>query len=140
MNKVVILSENSCHFVNFFRFTYCLFSSHLEINHVIQEPTEINQNTCRPPIFSQVDGLYYNTNMCSRGIQLSGGMGREMANLIVSGCTDVDMFSYDINRYYAKQNTYIIQNNLPFVNKNCYFCHFLVIFDIFWQTFVISYI
>ena len=49
--------------------------------------------------YLQVDGLYYNTNMCSRGIQLSGGMGREMANLIVSGCTEVDMFSYDINRY-----------------------------------------
>ena len=36
--------------------------------------------------------------MSSRGIQLSGGMGREMANLIVNGYTEVDMFTYDINR------------------------------------------
>ena len=49
-------------------------------------------------IMSQVDGLYYNLGMSSRGIQLSGGMGREMANLIVSGCTSEDMFSYNINR------------------------------------------
>ena len=33
------LSENRCDFVNLLRFTYQLFSSQFEINHVIQEPT-----------------------------------------------------------------------------------------------------
>lgn len=55
------------------------------------------------PIFgqaSQVSGLYFNLGMSSRGIQLSGGMGREMANLIVSRTTSVDMFTYDVNRFH----------------------------------------
>ena len=48
----------------------------------------------------QVDGLFYNLGMSSRGIQLSGGMGREMANLIISRRTSVDMFQYDVNRFH----------------------------------------
>ena len=32
-------------------FTQKLFSSQLEINHMIHEPTEVNYNTCRPPIY-----------------------------------------------------------------------------------------
>ena len=47
-----------------------------------------------------MEGLYLNCGMSSRGIQLSGGIGREMANLIVNGYTDVDMFTYDINRFH----------------------------------------
>ncbi len=42
--------------------------------------------------------------MNSRGIQLSGVMGREMANLVLTGNTSVDMFSYNINRF---QRSYI---------------------------------
>ncbi len=56
------------------------------------------------PLFgpdSEVTGLYYNCGMSSRGIQLSGGMGREMANLIVSGKPSIDMFMYDINRFHS---------------------------------------
>ena len=42
--------------------------------------------------------------MNSRGIQLSGGFGREMANLIVDGVTQIDMFGYNITRF---QDSYI---------------------------------
>ena len=41
--------------------------------------------------------------MCSRGIQFSGGMGREMAHLITTGRTQVDMFNFDINRFDKSQ-------------------------------------
>ena len=41
-----------------------------------------------------------NLAMSSRGIQLSGGMGREMANLIIDRTTKSDMSSYDINRFH----------------------------------------
>ena len=37
--------------------------------------------------------------MSSRGIQLSGGMGREMANLITENTTKIDMFNYDLTRF-----------------------------------------
>ena len=40
--QIVILSENNRHFLNFFSFTLQLISSQFEINHVIQEPTEVN--------------------------------------------------------------------------------------------------
>ena len=51
-NKItikIVLDEQSCqvsghsfHFVNLLSFTKQLLSSQLEINHVIQEPTEVN--------------------------------------------------------------------------------------------------
>ena len=41
MQKVVILSEVK-------QLSFCEFAQ-LEINHVIQQPTEENQRTCRPP-------------------------------------------------------------------------------------------
>ena len=37
--------------------------------------------------------------MSSRGIQASGGMGREMAKLVSENVTDIDMFSYDLTRF-----------------------------------------
>ena len=40
--KVVIFRENSCQFVNLLSFTKQWFSSQLEINDVIPEPTEVN--------------------------------------------------------------------------------------------------
>ena len=54
--------------------------------------------------FLQVDGLYLNCAMNSRGIQLSGGVGKEMANLIVDGVTKIDMSGYSITRF---QDAYI---------------------------------
>ena len=42
--------------------------------------------------------------MNSRGIQLSGGVGKEMANLIVDGVTSVDMSGYNITRF---QDSYV---------------------------------
>ena len=42
--------------------------------------------------------------MNSRGIQLSGGVGKEMANLIVDGVTSIDMSGYNITRF---QDSYI---------------------------------
>ena len=38
-----------CDFGNLLSFTYQLFPSPLEINHMIQEPTEANLKQCRAP-------------------------------------------------------------------------------------------
>lgn len=46
--------------------------------------------------------------MNSRGIQLSGGFGNEMSNLIVDGVTKIDMSGYSISRF---QDTYIKNPN-----------------------------
>ena len=54
--------------------------------------------------FCQVEGLFLNCAMNSRGIQLSGGVGKEMANLIVDGVTSIDMSGYSIRRF---QDAYI---------------------------------
>ena len=45
----VTLSENSCHFVKFFRFWQELFLSQLEINHEIHQQTAKNWHRCRGP-------------------------------------------------------------------------------------------
>ena len=55
-------------------------------------------------IVHQVEGLFLNCAMNSRGIQLSGGVGKEMANLIVDGVTSIDMSGYNIRRF---QDSYI---------------------------------
>ncbi len=47
----------------------------------------------------QVDGLYVNCGMNSRGIQASGGIGREMATLIDTGSSLVDMYNFDVTRF-----------------------------------------
>lgn len=55
------------------------------------------------PMFGEtpeVKGLFLNCVMTSRGIQLSGGFGSELANLIADGHTTVDMFNYDIKRFH----------------------------------------
>ena len=44
-------------FFNLLSFTYHLFSS--QLLNVIQEPTEVNQNTCRPPLTCVVFGNKY---------------------------------------------------------------------------------
>ena len=36
--------------------------------------------------------------MNSRGIQFCGGVGRQMADLVVDGAPSLDMFAYDIAR------------------------------------------
>ena len=46
------------------------------------------------PMFGEtreVAGLYLNCIMNSRGIQMSGGLGREMAELMVNNMTTLDM-------------------------------------------------
>ena len=53
---------------------------------------------------SQVSGLYFNCALNSRGIQASGGYGKELANLISSGSTEIDMFSVDVARF---QDSYL---------------------------------
>ena len=45
-----ILSENSCHTSDLLRVGNS-YSSQLEINHVIQQPTPKSLNKCRPPFF-----------------------------------------------------------------------------------------
>ena len=54
------------------------------------------------PLFGEtveVKGLFLNCAMSSRGIQLSGGLGREMAELLVNNTTSLDMHHYDIKRF-----------------------------------------
>ena len=55
----------------------------------------------KQPLFGEtgVKGLLVNCAMNSRGIQFSGGVGREMANLVVDGAPSLDMFAYDIARF-----------------------------------------
>ena len=54
--------------------------------------------------YTQVNGLYLNCAMNGRGIQLSGGLGEEMSNLILDGVTKIDMSGYSITRF---QDAYI---------------------------------
>merc|ERR1711923_603575 len=39
--------------------------------------------------------------MNSRGIQMSGGLGREIAELMVNRRTNLDMHKYDVKRFHA---------------------------------------
>ena len=49
MVQIVILSENSCHFVSCSAFNNSLFSSQLEISHVLHGTTpEIQHKKCGP--------------------------------------------------------------------------------------------
>ena len=50
----------------------------------------------------EVRGLYLNCAMNSRGIQLSGGLARQLAELLVTGGTSLDMHSYDVKRFPAQ--------------------------------------
>ena len=56
------------------------------------------------PIFGEtpeVRGLFLNCGENSRGIQSSGGLGREMANLIAdSNGTSINLDSYDVARFH----------------------------------------
>ena len=45
-----------------------------------------------------VEGLFLNCGMCSRGVQMSAGYGSELANIVVDGAPSVDLFGYDIKR------------------------------------------
>ena len=50
------------------------------------------------------------THTCA-GIMLAGGSGRELAHMVVDGCSTIDMFSYDINRYHpdcVKDNAWVL--------------------------------
>jgi len=60
------------------------------------------------PLFGEtpeVEGLFLNCAMNSRGIQLSGGLGREMAELLVNRRTTLDLHNYDIKRFHNKLKT-----------------------------------
>ena len=57
------------------------------------------------PLFGEtqeVEGLFLNCAMNSRGIQLSGGLGRELAELIVNKRTNLDLHMYDVKRFDSK--------------------------------------
>ena len=54
------------------------------------------------PLFGEtpeIDGLFVNCGQNSRGIQSSGGLGQEMANLLVDNATSLDMSAYDVARF-----------------------------------------
>ena len=57
MTTLFIQDNFECQFVNLLSITEQLFSSQLEINQVIQEPTEANQNTCRAPKVTIVEEI-----------------------------------------------------------------------------------
>jgi len=60
------------------------------------------------PLFGEtpeVEGLFLNCAMNSRGIQLSGGIGNQMAQLLVNGTTGLNMAGYDIKRFHNKLST-----------------------------------
>ena len=48
-----------------------------------------------------MQGLFLNCVMNSRGIQMSGGLGREMAELMVNKRTNFDMHKYDVKRFHS---------------------------------------
>ena len=50
----------------------------------------------------EVGGLFLNCVMNSRGVQLSGGLGWQLAELLVKGSTSLDMHSYDVKRFPAQ--------------------------------------
>ena len=55
----------------------------------------------KQPLFGEVPGvggLLVNCAMNSRGVQFCGGVGRQMADLVVDGAPSLDMFAYDIAR------------------------------------------
>ena len=54
MTTFFIQDHFECHFVNLLSFTQKLF---YYINHAIQQPTEENWRTCRPPLV--IDGFTY---------------------------------------------------------------------------------
>ena len=57
------------------------------------------------PLFGEtpeVRGLFLNCAMNSRGIQMSGGLGREAAQLLVAGSTSLDLHNYDIRRFHGQ--------------------------------------
>ena len=57
------------------------------------------------PLFgevAEVRGLYLNCALNSRGVQMSGGLGREMAELVVKKRTSLDLHRYDIKRFPAQ--------------------------------------
>ena len=54
------------------------------------------------PLFGEtreVAGLFLNCVMNSRGIQMSGGLGREMARLVATGETGLDLHAVDVKRF-----------------------------------------
>jgi len=54
------------------------------------------------PLLGEVPGMrgmWLNCGFNSAGLMLSGGCGHEIAHWIVHGCSSIDMFGYDINRY-----------------------------------------
>ena len=50
----------------------------------------------------EVRGLFLNCVMNSRGVQLSGGLARELAELMLTGSSSLDMHSYDVKRFPAQ--------------------------------------
>jgi hypothetical protein len=50
MTTLFIQHNFECHFVKLLSFTQQLFSSQLEINHMIQEPTEANEKASQSPL------------------------------------------------------------------------------------------
>ncbi len=52
----------------------------------------------------QVRGLYLNCGLSSKGVQMSGGVGRELAALVDTGATTVDAFGMDPARFNGEEH------------------------------------
>ena len=97
-----------------FELDWDIFDQHI-VNHIhrlpIIENTGIVSTVCGPESFTpdhkpllgetpEVKGLYLNCGHNSLGITASAGCGKEVANWIIDGYPEKDMFNYDINRFH----------------------------------------
>ncbi|KAF0730620.1 hypothetical protein Ae201684P_021867 [Aphanomyces euteiches] len=97
-----------------FELDWDVFSVHIDgaVNRVpIIGQTGVRSTVCGPESFTPdhkallgelpgVKGFYLGCGFNSAGIMLSGGCGEQIANWITKGGPTIDMFSYDVNRFY----------------------------------------
>eukprot|EP00941_MAST-03F_sp_MAST-3F-sp1_P003798 g3798.t1 len=95
-----------------------VFMPHIE-NHIHRVPAVetagISNTVCGPESFTadhkplmgeapECTGFYLGCGFNSAGMMLGGGCGRELAKWVTQGYPDLDMFSYDINRFHPSCN------------------------------------
>jgi sarcosine dehydrogenase len=101
-----------------FDLDYNVFAAHIE-NHIKRVPAVeaagISSTVCGPESFTadhkplmgeapEVRGFFLGCGFNSAGMMLGGGCGRELAQWVVRGFPDLDMFGYDINRFHPTCN------------------------------------
>ncbi|KAK3866803.1 hypothetical protein Pcinc_027685 [Petrolisthes cinctipes] len=112
-----------------------VFSAHISgaVNRVpVLEHTGIKSTVCGPESFTpdhkpvmgedpQVQGFYHCCGFNSSGMMMGGGCGDQMAKWIVQGRPEIDMFGYDVRRFYApliKNKTWVDSRSHESYAKN----------------------